>query len=114
MDGDVTSQLPAWLRDGLGGEETDSLPNKRTEPRYHWAVPVQARLLSDPSRKPLRAETYNVGDGGLGLIFRDRVSPGAELEITPTYGDAEPVRVRVIHCTRTIQSYKVGCVFETG
>ena len=102
MDREETSQLPAWLREGLDAEETDSLPNKRTEPRHVWAAPVHARVLNDPAGKPLRAQTFNVGDGGLGLIFREPVSPGTELELTPAYEDGEPVRVCVIHCTQTI------------
>ncbi len=113
MDGRGTFQLPSWLRDGLLSEEKDVLLNKRNETRHHWAATVHARFLNNPALKPLTVKTTTVGDGGLGLLFRQQVGTGTQLELTPAFEDGEPVRVKVVHCTHTVQGYKVGCVIET-
>lgn len=105
--------IPMWLREGLDEEATEGVLNKRSEPRHGWMILTRARLLSSPDTKLTSVKTFNVSCGGLGLITRQELDQGDELELSPMVDTGEPVHVRVVYCKQTIQGYKVGCEFVT-
>lgn len=49
--------------------------------------------------------------GGIGLIARVPLRERAALELAPEDGPGEPVRV--VDCTQTLRSFKVGCELVT-
>ena len=110
---DVVNALPSWLRDGLTINPEDGIPNKRGDSRHTWTVFVRATMLGGTGGKQLSAKTFNVCPGGVGLITRVPLREGADLELVPEDGPGETVRVRVVHCTQTLQGYKVDCELIT-
>ena len=106
-------KLPEWLHEALREREpTDDLPNKRAESRRVWTVFCLAQPEDEPSMDPFTARVFNACAGGVGFIARKEVPVGQRLELRPEHGPEETsVHVRVIHCTRTVQGYKVGCAF---
>ena len=111
-----TTSTPAWVQEALReGEATDGVPNKRAEPRLSWHATCTAKPLRTQDLGPFSVRVFNVSSGGLGVIARRRVEPGERLLLTPLGAAAtEAVRVRVIHCTQTVQGYKIGCAFDTA
>ena len=108
-------ELPYWLRDVLAGESTDDVPNKRSESRHVGGMMASVKSSDDASAAPISVRILNASSQGIGLISRQRIDVGARLELTPDWvpdngTPAEPVSVAVVHCTQTIQGYKVGCV----
>ncbi|MGB2985978.1 MAG: PilZ domain-containing protein [Phycisphaerae bacterium] len=107
-------ELPAWVREALeDGELTDDLPNKRAESRRAWTLFCHAQPEHESTEAPFTARVFNVCTGGIGFITRKEVAVGKRLTFLPEDSpDEAPVHARVVHCTRTVQGYKVGCVFE--
>lgn len=106
---EARSALPSWLLDGLAVTPEAGISNKRGDSRHAWIVFARATILGGTDVKQLSVKTFNVGPGGIGLITRVPIRDGADLELVPEDGPGEPVRVRVVHCTQTLQGYKVGC-----
>lgn len=112
------SQLPAWLRMAVEeGECVDRHLNKRSEHRLVWIRLASLKPHPDNgSEKPMSVKIANVSSRGVGLITREPVEEGRQLALSPDgvtedLTPFETVNVRVVHCTKTIQGYKVGCVF---
>ena len=111
------AHLPAWLAEGLEGEPTGELLNRRSEPRHVFSGIARVRPEHDPSATPVSVRPFNVSPRGIGFIARQEFEEAQRLIIFPE-GTSEPdanqaaVRLRVVHCTQTIQGYKVGCVIE--
>ncbi len=111
---DTTNALPSWFRDSRTTEPEDGVSIKRGRSRHTWTVLARAILLGDTAGKQFSVKTFNVSPGGIGLITRVPLRESADLELVPENGSGESVRVRVVHCTRTLQGYKVGCELVTG
>ncbi len=112
------SQLPAWLRMAIEeGQRLDRHLNKRSEHRLVWVRLASLQPHPDaPSEKPISVKIANVSSRGVGLISREHLEEGRQLVLSPDgvtedLTPFETVNVRVVHCTKTIQGYKVGCVF---
>ena len=106
--------LPDWLSEAL--EEsypTDDLPNKRSESRRVWSSLYLLTSEDDTSGTPITVRMTNVASAGIGFVSRKVLTPHSRFKLTPEgREDAEPVHVRVVHCTKTVQGYKVGCSIE--
>ncbi|MHC4697817.1 MAG: hypothetical protein ACYTFA_13885 [Planctomycetota bacterium] len=112
------TELPAWLRSAVEeGECADPQLNKRGEHRYVWVRLASVEPRSDGgSAMGMPVKIANVSSQGVGLISRKPLEESEQLVLTPDgvtekWAPFESVNVRVIHCTRTVQGYKVGCVF---
>ena len=105
--------LPPWLDDVLAEsvEPTEAPPSRRDEPRRSWAGSCFMQPDGEPDALHSLGRGLNICRAGLGCISRQELEIGQQLAITPVAGGGEPVRVRVVHCTRTVQGYKVGCAF---
>lgn len=105
-------QLPDWLIEAIeAGDPLEGVPARRGESRLHaWSFPCRiVPVGSDPSAS-FTSNLQNVSQHGMGFISRHSLPPGDELDVTPTDQPGAPnVRVRIIHCTRTLQGFKVGC-----
>lgn len=110
-------EIPGWLREALEGELTDKAPSKRAEPRRVWWGLASVQRHDGVSEKQFSVKMTNVSPEGIGFISRQPLEVGDRLQLIPD-GDSngsaplEPVNVRIIHCTQTVQGYKVGCLFE--
>ena len=87
---------------------------RRRTSRHTSTVLARATLLGDTAGMQFSVKTFNVSPGGVGLITRIPLRQSADLELVPVDGRGMPVRVRVVHCTRALQGYKVGCELVSG
>ena len=63
--------------------------------------------------EPLSAQVRNVSPRGMGMITRMPLTPGQVIQLSPGDGsDGTPVQATVVHCTQTVQGYKVGCTLQ--
>jgi hypothetical protein len=106
-------QLPDWLNEALiEGDPTDATPNKRHEGRTISALYCLVERPGMPGQ-PLSARVFNVSPQGLGMITRTSLQSGQRVRLLPGDGlDGAPVEVVVVHCTQTVQGFKVGCSFQ--
>jgi len=113
-------KLPAWLQEGLDGDPTDTLLNKRTDERHNYSILANLQEETDGGwGEPRSAKVFNVSTTGMGLVVRQAISLGRNVRIAPlgdpqgepgSNGD-ESVRGHVVYCKQTIQGFKVGCEF---
>ena len=94
------------------GDPTDNLSNKPAESRRIAGLSCLAHPHGQQDVEPLLVRLLNVCSTGIGFIARKKFPVGRELEPSPADDPGETICVRVVHCTRTTQGYKVGCVFE--
>ena len=108
-------RLPGWLREALrDGDLPGDFPNKRTEPRRVCTAPCLLTSEDDPSVPPIAVRVTNVTPSGVGFISRKVLTANFRFKLVPEgLEDDEPVCVRIVHCTRTVQGYKVGCSIES-
>jgi len=111
-------ELPAWLREGLNGDPTDPMPNKRSDERYVFSMLAYVREEKDTGfGESYPAKIFNVSTTGLGLVSRHPIKQGLLLCVSPQDGKppdfvaSDTVRARVVYCKQTIQGFKVGCEF---
>ena len=110
-------EIPGWLLEALEGEPTDDVPNKRAESRRVWYRLASVQIHDGVSEKLSSVKITNVSSEGIGFVSRQCLEVGDRLQLIPD-GDSNgsapigPVNVRIIHCTQTVQGYKVGCLFE--
>lgn len=106
--------LPSWLRDALHEFSPDRGSTKRQDPRQPATGLANVIPLHQPQAEQVSVRLYNVGSNGIGFTARCQFALGEELVLTPegTSKIAEPensVYLRVIHCTQTVQGFKIGC-----
>lgn len=108
-------ELPQWLTEAiLEGDSTDALLNKRHEERTISALYCMIERDGNTGA-PLTAQVYNVSPNGMGMITRKPLTAGQCIKLAPgDDSDGAPVRAVVVHCTQTVQGYKVGCSFQTS
>ncbi|MEK6798516.1 MAG: PilZ domain-containing protein [Planctomycetota bacterium] len=99
---------PTWLREGLDGDFNDQDAQRRNETRHVWV-----RLASIQAS----VRITNVSENGVGLITRESLPKGQRIRLTPDGRNEadhpyDSATLRVVHCTPTINGFKVGCVFE--
>ncbi len=109
--------LPAWLQEAMEGDVTDDVLNKRSEPRHIFASPASLQPVDGAAAcAPTRVRIFNASESGVAFICRDELQQGDVLSLHPRHEDASDIdaaiTVCVVHCTQTVQGYKIGCVFE--
>ena len=109
MNVDLQEVVSGWLTELREFEETalDTYSGKRTQPRFYvWSEPLELRI--DDEVFVARGE--NLGAKGAGVVCRQALTPGDEIEIRRV-GEQVWIRARVQHCTQTVGSYKIGLRF---
>ena len=104
---DAAAIQESWIQEGLEGHFEREDKCRRGQPRRMWV-----RLASVEST----VRITNVSPDGVGLISREPFTEGQCIRVTPECAtddgrEHEPATLRVVHCTSTINGYKVGCVF---
>ncbi len=110
----LVSQRPDWLIEAReAGDPLGGVAARRGESRLHaWSFPCRLVPVGGDPSASFTSNLQNVSLQGLGFISRQNLTPGDELDITPTdQPEAPSVRARIKHCTRTLQGFKVGCNF---
>lgn len=106
--------LPTWLREVIDeGEPTDSLLNKRKEPRTVVQMLIYAQRDDDSNANPFPVRLWNVSTHSISFVARIPLDRGDQLKLTLDDESEEPVHVSVVHCTQKIQGYLIGCVIES-
>jgi hypothetical protein len=106
--------LPTWLMAALASADADGgVLNKRRDARRPWSGLINAQNAADPSKRSFTVNVFNLSSLGLGIITRNQQCVGDRLVLTPVGEPGQNITVRVVHCTRTIQGFKVGCRFES-
>ena len=107
-------ELPAWIRAALEfGDPTDNLPNKRAESRRAWVLLCLLTPRDKPNSAPITVRVTNVGPSGIGFISREVLTADSRVRLIPQGGrEDEAVYGRIVHCTQTVQGFKVGCSIE--
>ena len=116
MKHDLQTQCahPAWFSDALEvSSPSDDVANKRSESRREWISRCLVTPEGDTHGTPITVQTINITSNGIGFLSREEIKTNSRFKLTPADAkDAQPVHVRVVHCTQTIQGYKVGCSIE--
>jgi len=104
--------LPAWMSETLvEGDPVGGIRNKRGEDRLVSALYCLIERDGQPGES-LSAQVYNVSERGLGMIVRKPLRAGQRIQLSPGDGsEADRITATVVHCTQTVQGYKVGCEF---
>ena len=108
-------RLPQWLLDASTGETTEGPSRKRTDTREQSPTFAYIRPLDEPDAKPVGVHVSNLSASGVGFVTRMQFFVGTRLlllEDDEMPDAADTVALRVVHCTQTIQGYKIGCTFE--
>jgi len=107
--------LPSWLTEVIvEGDSAEGMLNKRQEDRAVSALYCMIER-NGTGGEVLSAQVYNVSPHGMGMITRKPLTPGQCFKLSPGDGsDGMSVRAVVVHCTQTVQGYKVGCSFLSG
>lgn len=105
-------QLPMWIAEAIAeGDPVSGVRNKRGEDRLVSAL----YCLIEPGGQAgehVSAQVHNVSERGLGMIVRKPLRAGQKIQLLPGDGSkAVGVAATVVHCTQTVQGYKVGCEF---
>ncbi len=107
--------LPTWLSEVIDeGEPTDSLLNKRKEPRTAAQMLIYAQRDDDSNANPFPVKLWNVSTCGMSFVARIPLDQGDRLKLTTDDDSAQPVHVSVVHCTQKIQGYLIGCVIVSA
>lgn len=70
---------------------------RRRYPRYRTDIPVKAVVLRDEGYRELRGRCSDVGEGGLGAVLSDDLSPGEVVSLQfAVPQQAEPLTIRGI------------------
>lgn len=106
-------ELPSWLREMVEAcESDDDRTSRREASRQAWMGPCFVQLEGEVESDRFLARGLNVGPAGVGFISRRELRFDQPVLLYPREGEGEPVHLRVIHCTRTVQGYKVGCTID--
>jgi hypothetical protein len=114
----TTSSLPDWLWELLEEEPGEGSHGKRRKPRQYAGGLAWATRVGEPNGKPIAVRLYNVGPTGLCFTSRVEFARGTRVNLLP---DGDPdivapkpaVKLSVVHCTGTVQGFKVGCELIT-
>ena len=112
---DIDRRFPTWLRNALHEPTPDRESTKRQEPRQPATGLANVTSRNNPDGERIPVRLYNVGVNGIGFTARSKFDLGDELTLTPEgtpkiVEQESSVHLRVIHCTQTVQGFKVGCV----
>ena len=102
------SIMPAWLQAAMrDAQDTDGVLNKRGEKR--WALYMLCKAQPLGGGQSFTVRLFNVSENGVGLITRQELRDRDEIQMEPLDDFGERVALEVVHCTATLQGYKVGC-----
>jgi len=110
--GPAFPELPEWIREALAlGEPTGGELGRRVESRKLWALCCALGGGEGRGNGPDPVRVNNLCSRGIGLLSLKPAPVGAWAWLAPVYISHDPpVWVRVVHSTRTIQGYHIGCV----
>ncbi len=106
----TTEKVPNWLSEIIeSGDPAESGSSRRGGSRPTWTGPCFVELDEEADSGRFLARGLNACPTGVGFITRNELKFDQPLKLYPREGAGEPVHLRVVHCTRTVQGYKVGC-----
>jgi len=94
-------------------DAADPVLGRRSSPRWAFRAPAMIQYRDEHrTQKTVPAHLRDLSPEGVGLLCRQSVPPRT---LTDLWVDAGAVRyharARVVHCTRTVGGFKVGCRF---
>ncbi len=111
---DAQRDIPAWLQAILDEEGPENGTGKRREARVHASGLAKVTHIGESSITPVPVRLYNAGAHSVGFTARHEFNPGDELTLLPhdapeIVAPELAVRLQIVHCTQTVQGYKIGC-----
>lgn len=107
-----TKPRPAWLRDLPQGPIIGDALGKRIEHRRKTDAIAVAVGSGEPKAVPVRV--MDISAGGIGLLSQIELPEEHEFQLFASKADApdadQPVGVRVVHCRRAADGFRLGCV----
>ena len=101
-----------WLRQARDAGESDSYTGKRRETRLTWQAQLEVRAASAGGGTETHiASACDISTEGIGFLCRRKFELYSKIEITAP-GEAVGLLAVVKQCTRTVNAYLVGAVFE--
>lgn len=115
---DAQRSIPTWLQAILDEEGSEDRTGKRHEARIHASGLAKVTHIGERSITPIPVRLYNAGAHSVGFTARYEFNPGDELTLLPhdapeIVAPELAVRLQIVHCTQTVQGYKIGCKFST-
>jgi hypothetical protein len=88
---------------------------RRRSPRRKLSIPVWIRLVSGKSLSPAQArQLLDISPTGLGILSKVPYKPGQRLSVDLCINNTTwSGLMKVVHCTRTAGTYKVGLTVST-
>lgn len=109
---EVEVRLPEWLREAIDNNgPADEPPIRPKGAHGSWSGPLVVRAAGRRQVAITRVYASSIGPEEAQCIGRAALPVGALFDLAPGDGTGEPVRVRVVHCTQTVQGYSIGFDF---
>ena len=103
--------IETWLREAERIGQIDGYMGRRRWVRYSWHVPLEIDT-KDRFNRPviLLATGRDISTGGLGVHCRTKL-PAMSVVSVRRFDQKSAVQVRVMHCTQTVNGYRIGMEF---
>ena len=103
--------IEAWLAEAKLTGHIDGYLGRRRWVRYSWHVPLEIDT-KDRFNRPviLLATGRDISTGGLGVHCRTKL-PAMSIVSVRRFNQESAVQVRVMHCTQTVNGYRIGMEF---
>jgi hypothetical protein len=105
MSSPCVREVP-WTENSRGSTE------RRKEPRHHCPKLVRIRPVTTPESSFRLSLLQNVSASGIGLVLTNPLEPGTMLEVVLDGRTVSPRRARVVHSTKQVGGWLVGCTLD--
>ena len=109
---ETTAVAKDWLDEAQGESDAEDHTRRHRDPRTRWEVDLEIHVLqpSGPT-KVLYAKSFDISEGGLGLVCRTRIPPYSKV-IVCRAGEMTGVSTVTQSCTQTLTGYLIGTQFR--
>lgn len=98
-----------WLQEAQQAGGISSYDGKRNDPRTNWQEPLEVHYSVGRGRtKTVYATARDLSAAGIAFECREAIPAYTEVLICRT-GQVEGLRATTLHCTRTLNTFIVGC-----
>ncbi|MCH7813154.1 MAG: hypothetical protein IID40_03945 [Planctomycetes bacterium] len=101
-----------WLDEAQSESDGEDFTRRHRDPRTPWNVDLEIHVLQPRGRsKTFYAKSFDISEGGLGLVCRTRIPPYSKV-IVCRGGEMIGVSTVTQSCTQTLTGYLIGTQFR--